>query len=82
MDTKQIIREYIAREFLVGSRKDRLTDQDLLIERGIIDSMGVMTLLGFLEERFEMQIPPEDLLPENFASIEAIAALVGRHSPR
>jgi acyl carrier protein len=46
------------------------------VEQGIIDSFGIMTLLGFLEESFGIQIGGDELLPENFESIAAISALV------
>ena len=49
-----------------------------MTESGIIDSLGVMTLLSFLDEKFSIQVSGDDLVPENFASISAIAALVER----
>jgi acyl carrier protein len=78
VNTNDIIREFITREILHGARKIPLNDQDPLIESGIIDSLGVMTLLAFLEERFSIQIPSEDLMPENFSSISTIATLIER----
>ncbi len=78
MNTKDTIREFITMEILHGALASPLTDQDLLIESGIIDSLGIMSLLSFLEERFSVQIPSEDLMPENFSSISSIAALIDR----
>jgi acyl carrier protein len=53
-----------------------LDDDEQLVESGIIDSLGVMSLLSFLEERFSIQIPSEDLVPENFATVATITTLV------
>ncbi len=79
MNTKDTIREFISVEILQDALATSLTDQDLLIESGVIDSLGIMTLLTFLEDKFSIQIPGEDLMPENFSSISSIATLVDRH---
>lgn len=78
MTTHDIIRNFIVTEMLQRSLERELSDDDQLVESGIIDSMGVMTLLGFLEEKFNIQIPGEELMPENFATVNTIAALVER----
>ncbi len=80
MNTNDIVRDFITQDILHGSLKAPLNDQDLLVESGIIDSLGIMTLLSFIEEKFSIQIPSEDLMPENFASISTIAALIERQS--
>jgi acyl carrier protein len=79
MNTNEIIRSFIASELLRGQQDQQLANEDPLIESGIIDSMGIMSLLAFLEREFSIEIPGDDLIPENFASIKAIAALVERH---
>ncbi len=79
MTTKEIIRDFVSNELLAdGARETPVSDEDQLIENGIIDSLGIMGLLSFVEERFSIQIPGDDLLPENFASIAAISNLVDR----
>ncbi len=78
MNTNDIIREFITQDILHGSLKAPLKDEDLLVESGIIDSLGIMTLLSFIEERFSIQIASEDLMPENFSSISAVAGLIER----
>jgi acyl carrier protein len=47
-----------------------------LIEDGIIDSLGIMKLLTFIEERYDVQISDAELLPENFESLQAICMMV------
>jgi acyl carrier protein len=78
MNTSNDIRNFIVTEILHGSMANPLGDNEPLIESGIIDSMGIMTLLAFVEEQFSIQIPSDDLMPENFATITSIAALVER----
>jgi acyl carrier protein len=82
VSTNDLIRDFIANEILHGSMSTPLGDDDPLVESGIIDSLGVMTMLGFLEEKFSIQIPGEDLTPENFDSISALTALVERQKTR
>lgn len=79
MNTNEVIREFISIEMLHGSLTSPLSDEDQLVESGIIDSLGVMTLLSFLDEKFSIQVGGDDLIPENFESVSAIAALVNRH---
>ena len=51
-----------------------------IIESGLLDSVEILYLVGFLEERFGIALPVEEFIPENFVSAEAIAKLVGRLS--
>ncbi len=48
------------------------------VEQGYLDSFDIVTLIGDIEERFSILIPAEDFLPENFSSLDAIAAMVRR----
>jgi acyl carrier protein len=68
------------REFLSANRLLRkgatVGRNDSLLATGIIDSLAVMALVGFLEERFKIQIPEDALVPENFDSLDSIVRLV------
>jgi acyl carrier protein len=75
---KDTIRHYISTEIAVGGANRTISDTDQLIEKGIIDSLGIMTLLNFLETEFDVQIDGDDLSPENFSSVTAISDLVVR----
>ena len=58
-----------------------VSTQDNLLLSGQVDSLGVMSLVAFIEETFELKIPFEDVVIENFMSIETMAAYVdGRQS--
>ncbi len=60
----------------IGDRK--LTDTDSLLEDGLIDSLGILDLVGFLETEFGIKIEDEELDPENFDSITAMVRFVER----
>lgn len=49
-----------------------------LIEEGILDSLDIVTLITEINNTFDVQIPAEEVIPENFASAEAIWALIER----
>jgi acyl carrier protein len=73
-------RRYITENFLYTRPDLRLGDDDRLLERGIIDSMGVMELVAFLQERFAVTVDEREITEEHFGSIAAIAAYVaGKH---
>ena len=77
MSTKDIIRNFIIR-VLVREEGFQLQDSDQLIETGIIDSMGIISLLEFLETEFAIQIDSDELVPENLETVEVISELVGK----
>ncbi len=70
------------RGFIVKSfplvRKRNVGVDDPLLEGGIIDSLGVLDLIGYIEGEFRVVVFDEDLLPENFQTIQALTAFVQR----
>jgi len=77
MEAADSIRQFISSE-ICGGTLDHIGDTDLLIENGIIDSTGIMLLLGFLEEKFSIIIDGDELIPENFSTINSISTLIGK----
>jgi acyl carrier protein len=72
--------ESALREFLLqlpAARNIRvLKSGDSLSQRGLLDSLGVIKLVAFCEETFEIEIRDEDVLPENFDSVRALSRLI------
>jgi len=69
---KNKVRTFIVENFLFGNA-DGLQDNSSLLDKGIIDSTGVLELVGFLTDEFSITIDDEELVPENFDSIEKVA---------
>jgi acyl carrier protein len=69
------VAKFISEEFLDGETNG-LGSGVSMIETGIIDSIGLFRLIAFLEESFSIVIEPDDLLAENFETIDAIAGYV------
>jgi acyl carrier protein len=72
------IRQFILTSFLFTSDESALNSADSLLERGIMDSTGVLELVAFLEEQFGIDVADDELVPENLDSVNQITAFVGR----
>lgn len=68
-----ILIDFIKKKLLVGQEDLALTAEDDLLESGLIDSLGAMRLIAFMEESFDIQVPPEDMVIENFESVKAMS---------
>ena len=65
---KQELRKFIVENYLFG-RDDGFAEDDSFIERGILDSTGVMELITFVESRYGVKVEDHELLPDNLDSL-------------
>ena len=72
---EEIVRNHIAQNILFSKTYPHSDDASFL-EEGIIDSMNVMELILFVEEKFNLEVADEDIVPANFDSVAKIAAYV------
>jgi acyl carrier protein len=70
------LRQFVTDSFLFGKADKRLTDDDSLLELGIIDSTGVLEIVSFVEERYGIKLRDWDLVPENLDSINRLARFI------
>lgn len=75
VNTEDKIRQYILEHYPVLEAKGLGNDDSLV---GVLDSLAVLGLIGFIEPEFSVELSPSDLTDENFGSINAIAQLVHR----
>jgi acyl carrier protein len=80
-DVEQRVRDFVASNFYVTDPAE-LEPDALLVERGVIDSTGILEVVSFLETEYGVRILDEELLPENLGSIARIAAFVARKRAR
>ena len=73
MDGK--IREFVRTRFPLAGEM-QVGDEDSLLDNGIIDSLGILDLVGFLEQTFGIQVEDDDLGPDNFDSVAALVRFV------
>ena len=72
------LRQFIVENFLFGKEEAPLDGDDSLLDRGIIDSTGVLELVGFLERKYQIAIRDEELVPDNLDSINRLVRFVSR----
>ena len=77
MEIREQVSSFIRSNFYVPESL-KLTDEASLLELGIIDSTGVLELVGFIEDTFGIEVDDAEMIPQNLDSIANIAGYVGR----
>jgi acyl carrier protein len=73
-DIEQEIRTFITENFLFGRAEALTADVPLL--GNVIDSTGVIELIGFVQERFAISVEDEEVMADNFGSMKNVVAFV------
>ena len=76
MDTKKIIREFMIDELKENGFREGIRDDESLTDLEIMDSLGVLITINFLEEKFGIVIDANELDQDDFDSINALSALI------
>ena len=76
--TRQALKAFILETFLFGDDSDGFAYSDSFMEKGIIDSTGVLELVAFLEQNYGIAVEDEEMIPANLDSIDNLAAFVQR----
>ena len=74
--TLDTIRTYINEELANGSVREEISDDSPILDRQVLDSLGLFRLVGFLESQFGVVVRDEELVPANFGTGRDIANLV------
>ncbi|TSK04978.1 MAG: acyl carrier protein [Geobacter sp.] len=75
MSVAEEIRNFVVDNFLFGDEAG-LTDDSSFIKEGIVDSTGILQLVTYLQERYQIAVDDEELTPENLDSVRRVAAFV------
>ena len=78
MDTVEIIREFLMTDLKEQGFHKGIQDDGSLIDAGIMDSLGILTTISFLEEKFGIISSEDELDPKNFKSVIAISKFVNK----
>jgi acyl carrier protein len=78
MDTAAQLEQFILSELAVGTGRTTLARDEDLLDANLLDSAGVAELVAFLESQFGVEVADDELQPENFRTVNAIVAFVGR----
>lgn len=77
MGRRQKIKQFILGNFLFTDDESAFNDDTSLIREGIVDSTGILELIGFIEETWPVRVPAEDMTPANFDNLGAIDRYLG-----
>ena len=80
MNKEAKIRDFILENFMAGESEEALDNDSSFLEKGIIDSMGVLELVAFVEETYGIEIDDDELTPDNFDSVSRLVSYIRRKS--
>ena len=76
--TETAIRQFLVEDVFYDRDLSTLGPEDSLVAKGLLDSMSILKTVTFCEEQFGITIPDQEVLPDHFESVRAIAKLVER----
>jgi acyl carrier protein len=77
-EMKEVLRRYITESFLPQAGIETFNDSDSFMEKGIIDSTGVLELLQFIEGEFEIKVDDKEVIPDNLDSLQKLTQFIQR----
>lgn len=77
-EVRATIKEFLLQNFLLGKGTVQIKDSESFLESGIVDSTGVLEFVNFLQETWSINVEDEELLPDNFDSIDNLTGFVTR----
>ena len=76
IDTHGQVRSFLAENFLLSSDGFTLGDDASLLEAGVVDSTGVLEVIFFVEETFGVEVADDEIVPDNFDTVNKMAAYI------
>jgi acyl carrier protein len=76
MNVMTDLEKFLIEEIAVEAGKNALTPEEDLLSQGIIDSLGIMKLVAFMETNFKIKVSNDDIVPENFQNLNALKTFV------
>lgn len=81
-ETEGRVRDFITENFIMEGDAEHLPGAVSLTQAGVLDSMGVLELVMFIEQTFGIPVPDEDTVPENLDTVDRIVQYVGTRLSR
>jgi acyl carrier protein len=81
MTERERIRKFLLNDLGLTESRNHIGEDESLVEGGLIDSLGVLRLVQFIEEEFQIQLSDDDVNVENFDTLASIAQLIETHQP-
>ena len=78
MSIELVIEQFIRDEILMGNAPEKIDPGESLLESGMIDSLTLLRLISFIEDKFGIQVEDDEVVPEYFDTLTAIRELIER----
>jgi acyl carrier protein len=82
MDVELTLKEFIKENFLARKGKIDISNEETLLDTGLVDSTGIFELMSFVERTFGIEVDDIEIVPENFESISSLAAFIRSKQPK
>lgn len=80
-EIQSVLQDFIVQQFPAAAGQ-RVDNQTSLIHNGIIDSLGVLEIVTFVEQRFHVVMSDDEMVSEHFESVQSLANLINAKLPR
>jgi len=77
-EVKNAIKEFLVGTFFLDLSTTPIEDDTSFLDNGIIDSTGILEVINFIQETYEIEVEDDEMLPENLDSLQNIAAYINR----
>jgi acyl carrier protein len=78
MSIKQQVKQFVLTNYLFTTDESALDDADSLMQKGVVDSTGMLELIMHIEESYGIKVAEDEMIPANLDSIDAVSAFVER----
>ena len=78
MSIEDKIRDYILENFLFTDDQSALSSTDSFLEKGLVDSTGILEIMTFIEDEYEFSVEDDEMIPENLDSVINIVKFIGK----
>jgi len=78
VNTETLLRNYILENYLFTDDQSKLNNTDSFLDSGILDSMGILELIYFMDEELSIKVLPDEMIPSNLDSINNLLAFIER----
>ena len=75
---EQELRQFVIDNFLFGEGEEKFSNDDSFLDTGIVDSMGILQLVSFVQEKYAIRVADDELMPDNWDSVRRVAGFVQR----
>jgi len=78
MSVEDKIRDYILENFLFTDDQSALSSTDSFLEKGLVDSTGILEIMTFIEDEYGFSVEDDEMIPENLDSVINIVKFIGK----